>query len=313
MPIMDRFDIMRVFVRVAETGSFTKTADDMRLPRATVSMAVQQLEASLGTRLLHRTTRRVQLTQDGTALLERCRVLLVDVEEIEGLFRQNPTQVAGKLKVDVPSRLGRMLIAPALPDFFARYPNIELELGVTDRTIDLVQEGVDCVIRAGNLEDSSLVSRRLTEFDMVSCVSSDYVARHGMPQSIDDLATHWAVNYLSPTTGRLFPWQYMENGVEHHVEMKSHVTVNNSETYLACCQSGLGMIQVPLCDVIGHFQTGELLEIMPHLRPPPMPLNALYPHRRHLSRRVQAFIEWLEKLVKRMMQDVQNQRAGQQA
>lgn len=304
---MDRFDVMRVFVRVAETGSFTKAADDLQLPRATVSLAVQQFEATIGTRLLHRTTRRVQLTQDGNALLERCRALLADMEEVEGLFRQSPTQVAGKLKVDVPSRLGRMLIAPALPDFFRRYPNIELELGATDRAIDLVREGVDCAIRAGNLQDSSLVARRLTEFEVVNCGSRAYIDAYGRPECIADLATHWAVNYASPTTGRLFPWEYVENGVQKSIAMRSHVTVNNAEMYLACCQSGLGLIQVPEFDKAGYFQSGELIEVMPELRPAPMPVYALYPHRRHLSRRVQAFIDWLGT---RLRESVQNSQAS---
>ena len=299
---MDRFDVMRVFVRVAETGSFTKTADELGLPRATVSIAVQQLESTLGARLLHRTTRRVQLTQDGTALLERCRTLLADMEEVEGLFRRNPHQVAGKLKVDVPSRLGRMVISPALPDFFARYPNIELELGVTDRNIDLVREGVDCAIRAGNLADSSLVSRKLAEMAVANCASKAYIAEHGMPLRIADLEHHWAVNYASPTTGRVLPWEYVENGVEKTLAMRSKVTVNNAEIYLASCLSGMGLIQVPGCDLIEYYQSGELVDVLPHLRPSPMPVYALYPHRRHLSRRVQAFIEWLQGLLKRQQE-----------
>jgi len=296
---MDRLDVMRVFVRVAETGSFTKTADELGLPRATVSIAVQQLEATLGARLLHRTTRRVQLTQDGTSLLERCRTLLADMDEVEGLFRQNPHQVSGKLKVDVPSRLGRLLITPALPEFFEHYPNIELELGVTDRNIDLVREGVDCAIRAGQLVDSSLVSRRLAQMEVANCASKSYIDKYGLPQTIEDLAQHWAVNYASPTTGRLFPWDYVEDGVTKSLMMRSFVTVNNAEIYLASCLSGMGLIQVPACDLVDYFSSGELVDVMPHLRSPPMPICAVYPHRRHLSRRVQAFIDWFQDLLKR--------------
>lgn len=296
---MDRFDVMRVFVRVAETGSFTKTADELGLPRATVSIAVQQLESTLGARLLHRTTRRVQLTQDGTALLERCRTLLADMEEVEGLFRQKPHQVAGKLKVDVPSRMGRLLIAPALPDFFAHYPNIELELGATDRNVDLVREGVDCAIRAGNLGDSSLVSRKLGEMVVANYASKSYIAEHGTPLRIADLEQHWAVNYASPTTGRVLPWEYIENGVEKTLMMRSRVTVNNAEMYFSSCLSGMGLIQAPIHDLTNYFKSGELVDVMPHLRPSPMPIYALYPHRRHLSRRVQAFIDWLQILLKK--------------
>ena len=296
---MDRFEVMNVFLRVAETGSFTRAAEDLRLPRASVSLAVQQLEARLGTRVFHRTTRRVQLTQDGQSLLERCRVLLSDLDEVEGLFQRDRSQIAGKLKVDVSSRMGRMLIAPALPDFFRRYPHIELEFGMTDRLVDLVREGVDCAIRGAlTMEDSSLVSRRIAECAVINCASPGYIAEHGMPESIDDLVHHWAVNYASPTTGRIYPWEYVEEGAVKAAPMKSRVTVNNAEAYMACCQAGLGMIQVPARDVAGMLAGEGLVEVLPAWRAAPMQICALYPHRRHLSRRVQAFIDWVEELIR---------------
>ncbi len=295
---MDRFEVMNVFLRVAETGSFTRAAEDMRLPRASVSLAVQQLEGRLGTRLFHRTTRRVQLTPDGQALLERCRALLSDLDEVEGLFQRDPSQVAGKLKVDVSSRMGRIVIAPALPDFFRRYPHIELEFGMTDRLIDLVREGVDCAIRGAlTMEDSSLVSRRIAELPVVNCASRGYIAQYGMPESVADLADHWIINYASPTTGRIYPWEYIEGGETKTVPMKSRITVNNAEAYMACCQAGLGLIQVPAHDVAGMLAAEALVEVLPAWRPAPMQVCALYPHRRHLSRRVQAFIEWVEALI----------------
>ncbi len=297
---MDRFDVMNVFLRVAETGSFTRAAEDLRLPRASVSLAVQQLEARLGTRLLHRTTRRVQLTPDGQALLERCRLLLSDLDEVEGLFQRDPSQVAGKLKVDVPSRMGRIVIAPALPEFFRRYPNIELEFGMTDRLIDLVREGVDCAIRGAlTMEDSSLVSRRIAEFTVVNCASRSYIEQYGMPESLADLAGHWIINYASPTTGRIYPWEYVEGGETKTVPMKSRITVNNAEAYMACCQAGLGLIQVPARDIAGMLAGVGLVEVLPAWRPAPMQVCALYPHRRHLSRRVQAFIDWVAELLGR--------------
>ncbi len=297
---MDRFDEMNVFLRVAESGSFTRAAEDLRLPRASVSLAVQQLEARLGTRLLHRTTRRVQVTQDGQALLERCRVLLSDLDEVEGLFLRDRSQIAGKLKVDVSSRMGRMVIAPALPDFFRRYPHIELEFGMTDRLIDLVREGVDCAIRGAlTMEDSSLVSRRIAEFTVVNCASRSYIEQYGMPESLADLAGHWIINYASPTTGRIYPWEYVEGGETKTVPMKSRITVNNAEAYMACCQAGLGLIQVPARDIAGMLAGVGLVEVLPAWRPAPMQVCALYPHRRHLSRRVQAFIDWVAELLGR--------------
>ena len=294
---MDRVETMQVFVRVAETGSFTKAADGLGLPRATVSAAIQQLEASLGARLLQRTTRRVHLTQDGSALLERCYQLLSDFEEISGLFRRTPAQASGKLKVDVPSRLARLVIAPALPEFFKLYPDIELELRCTDRSINLIQEGVDCVVRVGQLEDSSLVARPLGQFELVNCASPAYLRRHGVPATPSELARHWAISYLSPTSGRSAPWEYIEDGVLNTVEMRSRVAVNNAETYIACCLAGLGLIQIPAYDVRGHIRAGELQEVMPQARAGAMPVYALYPHRRHLSRRVQVFIDWIENLL----------------
>src|SRR5688572_17287090 len=192
---MDRIDRLQVFLRVAETGSFTRTADGLQLPRGTVSAAVQQLEARLGTRLLHRTTRRVGLTPDGEVLLERARALVADMEDLEQQFQPNRSSVAGRLKVDVPSRIARRLIAPALPRFFSLYPAIELELGSTDRAIDLVQEGVDCALRVGPLASSSLVARPLGHFTLINCASRAYLAKHGTPRSPADLTRHLAVNY----------------------------------------------------------------------------------------------------------------------
>lgn len=299
---MDRFEEMNVFLRVAEAGSFTRAAEDLRLPRASVSLAVQQLEARLGTRLLHRTTRRVQLTQDGQAMLERCRVLLADLDEVEGLFQRDRAQIAGKLKVDVPSRMGRILIAPALPEFFRRYPNIELEFGMTDRLIDLVREGVDCAIRGAlTMDDSSLVSRRIAELPVINCASRSYIEQHGMPETIADLASHWVIDYASLSTGRIYPWEYIEGGVAKTVPMKSRITVSSAEAYMACCQAGLGLIQVPVRDVAGMLAAEGLVEVLPAWRPTPMQVCAVYPHRRHLSRRVQAFIDWVEELMRDAM------------
>jgi DNA-binding transcriptional LysR family regulator len=299
---MDRIEEMNVFLRVAEAGSFTRAAEDLRLPRASVSLAVQQLEARLGTRLLHRTTRRVQLTQDGQAMLERCRVLLADLDEVESLFQRDRAQIAGKLKVDVPSRMGRILIAPALPEFFRRYPNIELEFGMTDRLIDLVREGVDCAIRGAlTMDDSSLVSRRIAELPVINCASRSYIEQHGMPETIADLASHWAIDYVSLSTGRIYPWEYSEDGIAKTVPMKSRITVSSAEAYMACCQAGLGLIQVPVRDVAGMLAAEGLVEVLPAWRPTPMQVCAVYPHRRHLSRRVQAFIDWVEELMRDAM------------
>ncbi len=284
-------------MRVAETGSFTRAADRLGLPRATVSTAVQQLETRLGSRLLHRTTRRVGLTPDGEVMLERARALVADMEDIEQQFLPADGQVSGRLKVDVPSRIARRLIAPALPGFFERHPGIELELGSSDRAVDLVLEGVDCALRVGPLASSSLVARPLGHFTLVNCASPAYLARHGTPRTPADLTRHLAVNYASATSGRAAPWECRENGETASLRMRSQVAANNAETYIACALAGLGLIQIPAYDVREHLAAGELVEVLPDARAEPLPVQLVYPHRRNLSRRMQAFAGWLEALL----------------
>ena len=291
---MDRIDLLQVFVRVAETSSFTRAADRLGLPRASVSTAVQQLETRLGSRLLHRTTRRVGLTPDGEVMLERARALVADMEDMEQQFLPARGQVSGRLKVDVPSRIARRLIAPALPGFFALHPAIELELGSSDRAVDLVLEGIDCALRVGPLANSSLVARPLGHFTLINCASPAYLERHGTPRTPADLPEHVAVNYASPTSGRAAPWEWLRDGETSTLRMRSQVAANNAETYIACALAGLGLIQIPAYDVREHLAAGELVEVLPDARAEPLPVQLVYPHRRNLSRRMQAFVGWLE-------------------
>lgn len=302
---MDRIDTMYVFLRVAETGSFTQAANQLNLPRATVSSAVQRLESTLGTRLLHRTTRSVRLTRDGSALLDRCRGFLAELDDIENLFRDIPARVRGRLKIDVPTRVARIIIVPALPEFFARYPEIELELGATDRPVDILQEDVDCVIRVGNLYSSGMATQLIGHFPLISCASPSYLQRHGVPLTPADLDDHWSVNYAAPGTGKLWPWKYSENGEYRSRALRSRITVNNAETYVACGLAGLGLIQAPAYGLFCHIARGELVEVMPQARAEPMPVYAIHPNRHQLSHRVQAFIEWMkERLSSPLADDV---------
>jgi DNA-binding transcriptional LysR family regulator len=296
---VDRIDQLRVFVQVAEMGSFIKAANAMELPRASVSAAMQKLEADLGTRLLHRTTRRVRLTEDGVRLLERVRPLLANVEEIDTLFLTSSQEVAGRLNVDVPSRIARKLITPALPQLLRRYPRLQLRLGCTDRAIDLVREGVDCVVRVGAVPDSSLVARPLGQVALINCASPDYLRTYGIPSHPDELQHgHQMVGYASPTTGRELPWEYVLDDKEFEVQVASPVVVNNAETYIACCLSGMGLIQIPRFDVQHLIYAGRLVEVMPDHRPASMPVSVLYPHRRQRSRRLTAFMDWFEALMR---------------
>lgn len=296
---MDRIDLFRTFARVVECASFTRAADTLGLPRSSVSAAVIDLEARVGARLLHRTTRKVSPTQDGAAFYERCLRLIADVEETEGLFRQTSAGPTGKLRIDVPGRIGRLIIAPALPEFLRRHPQLDIELRVTDRAVNLVEESVDCVLRVGPLGDSGLIARKIGDLALINVASPGYLADHGTPSGLDELGEHLAVNYASPSTGRVEDWEWIEDGEVRMLPMRARVTVNSAEAYIACCLSGLGLIQIPAYDVKRHLDAGELVEVMPDHRAAPMPMTLLYPHRQHLSHRLQVFADWLEQLLKR--------------
>lgn len=294
---MDRIDQLRIFIRVAHSGGFTSAAVQLALPRPTVSLAIQQLEARLGTRLLSRTTRRVSLTQDGEALLERALALVADSDELEQQFQPDVLALSGRLRVDLPSRIARRQVAPALPAFLQQHPGLEIELGSSDRTIDLVHEGVDCALRVGEVSSGSLVARRLGNFRLINCASPAYLARHGTPRAPEDLGQHLAVNYALPGSGRITAWEWMEDGELQTQIMAGQVAVNNAETYIACCLAGAGLIQIPAYDVSGHLAAGELVEVLHDWPAPPMPVHIVYPHRRHLSRRMQSFSNWLAEII----------------
>lgn len=295
---MDRIDLFRVFARVVECANFTRAADTLGMPRSSVSAAIQELEGRMGTQLLHRTTRRVSPSQDGAVLYERCLRLIADVEETENLFRPTSIGPGGALRVNVPGRIGRLIVAPALPAFLAAYPRIDIALGMTDRAIDLIEERVDCVLRVGKLQDSGMVARPVGDLPLINVASPAYLARYGTPREPGDLADHHVVQYASPSSGRLAPWEWHDGQSTNAVAMQGRVTVDSAEAYIACCLAGLGLIQIPAYDVQQHLQAGTLMEVMPDFRPAPMPMTMLYPHRRHLSRRVQVFADWLDALLK---------------
>jgi len=298
---MDRIDLFRVFARVVECSSFTRAADLLHLPRSSVSAAILDLEGRVGARLLHRTTRRVSPTQDGAAFYERCLRLIADVEEAESLFQEEGAKPSGKLRIDVPGRIGRLVLTPALPAFLDAFPGIDIDLGVTDRAINLVEDSVDCVLRVGPLSDSGLIAKAIGELPLINVASPAYLARHGLPQTPSDLKAHHVVNYASPSTGRIEPWEWVEAGTLHSLRMPGRVTVNSAESYIACCHAGLGLIQIPAYDVQRHLKNGELIEVLPAYRAKPMAMTLLYPHRKYLSRRVKVFADWLESLLKQLI------------
>jgi LysR family transcriptional regulator for bpeEF and oprC len=290
---MDRLQAMQVFTRVVDTNSFTRAAETLDLPRASVTTIIQNLEAFLGTRLMHRTTRRLSLTPDGAAYYERCVRILADVEETEASFQSGNKKPHGKLRIDMPGSIGRLLVIPSLCEFHTRYPDIDLQLGLSDRPVDLLQEGVDCVVRVGALQDSSLVARRIGLFEGVTCASPNYIERAGMPASLEDLDNHKAVNYFSSRTGRTLDWAFLVEGKEVEVKMKSIVSVNDADAYVTCGLEGFGLIQPALFMVLPHLRAGQLVEVLPELKPLPMPISVVYPHSRHLSPKVRVFVDWI--------------------
>ncbi|MFT8808289.1 LysR substrate-binding domain-containing protein [Gluconobacter sp.] len=294
---MDRIDLLRIFIRVAESGSFTHAADTLQMPRSTVSTAVQELENRLGTRLLSRTTRSVRPTEDGRRFHQNALRLLADFEEAENQFRLHSTETRGHVKVNLPGRIGRLIVAPALPAFLDRYPGLDIELGMTDRSVNLAEDGTDCVLRVGPLRDSSLIGRKLGMLPVFNVASPAYLARYGTPRTPEDLPDHQAVLYASPSTGRIEEWEWEKDGREESMPLRGRVTVNSAEGAVACCLAGLGLAQLPAYDVLPHIHRGELVDVLPQWRPGPLPMTLLYPHRKHLSRRLEVFTEWLAGLL----------------
>ena len=296
---MSPLDAMQIFVRVAEMASFTRAADSLGVPKASVSLAVQQLESRVGARLLQRTTRRVQLTPDGQAFLARCQDLLADMDELDQMFRDDETGVHGRLRVDLPLAVARDLVMPRLPDFLAQHPGVALELGSTDRRVDLVGEGFDCVLRVGPLADSSLVARHLGYFRQANCASPAYLARHGVPASPEVLAGHRIVHYSSTLGDKPAGFEYIDpvSGVLRVQRLPASLVVNNSDAYRAACLAGLGIIQAPVHNMQPLLESGELVEILPEYRAPALPVTLLYGNRRHLAKRVRLFMNWLAEVL----------------
>lgn len=290
---MKTIEGLQIFVRVAELSSFTQAAEQLALPKARVSTAVQQLEGELGTRLLHRTTRKVQLTQDGQAFYERCKDLLADMDELQAMFQQGVQSLRGRLRVDMPTLIARDQIIPRLPEFLSAHPQLSLELSSTDRRVDLVREGFDCVLRVGTLVDSGLVARPLGRLRQINCASPAYLKQHGTPKTLDDLAKHRLIHYVPTLGAKPDGWEYEHEGRTRNIAMAGALTVNGTEAYQAACLAGLGLIQAPAAGLAGLITRGLVVEVMPRFRPPSLPVSFLYANRRNLPQRVQVFMAWV--------------------
>ena len=289
---MDRFQEMRIFTRIVERRSFTQAAEDLQLPRATVTNAIKRLEMRLATRLLARTTRVVAPTLDGQAYYERCVRLLADLAEMESVFSR--TEPAGLLRVNLQPSLAKHVLAPRLPEFLARYPGIVLQIGEGDRLVDLVREGIDCVLRAGNLQDSSMVAQGVAQLPQVTCASRAYLDRHGRPATLEDLAGHHAVHFISSATGRPYPLEFTMGADLRQVLLPASVSVSGADMYAATAIAGLGIVQVPRYRIEEELRSGRLETILPALPPPALPVSVLYPHSRQLSPRVRVFVDWIK-------------------
>lgn len=288
---MDRLDRMRLFARVVERGSFSAAASDLGLGRSTATEAIKQLEADLGARLLERTTRHVRPTLDGGVYYERCLAILADVDEADNALRDG--QPRGLLRIDAHPLLTRTFLLPELPAFLARHPGLDLHIGQGDRLVDLVREGYDCVIRAGGLANSGMIMRRLTTISEITCASPDYIDRHGMPASPNDLAGHLCVGFVSSRTGEVMPLEFLEDGRIRNIALPSRVTVNNSDTMTDLARLGFGLIQAPRYRLRPDIAAGRLVEVLPDYPPSPTPLSALYPQNRHPTARLKVFLDWV--------------------
>lgn len=293
---MDRFDTMLAFTRVVELNSFTKASASLNIPKTTLSAQVHALEKRLRVKLLHRTTRHISVTPDGAAYYERVVRLLSELEETEAVVTRLTRSPRGRLRVDIPGSLGRRVVVPALGDFLKRYPEIELEVGCTDRQVDLLQEGVDCVIRGGFTADESLVARRLGSTKLVTCAAPAYLREFGIPQTPADLERHNVILYASPRSGKAYAFEYLQNGERVAVFGQRVMTINDSDACVEAALAGIGLVQLPAFITSEYVAAGRLTPVLEGVLSETVPLCIMYPQNRHLSTKVRAFVEWAGEL-----------------
>lgn len=293
---MDLADL-RAFARVAELGSFSRAAEQLGLPRGRASDAVRRLEQRWGVRLFQRTTRRVRLTAEGELALARAQPLLAEADGLQSLFQPAGRGLSGRLRVDAPHALARTVLIPRLGEFLAQHPQIDLALSTSDRLVDLVDEGFDLVLRVGPLADSGLVARPLGQLPMRNAASPAYLRRHGLPREPADLDRHRLVHYGHALRAADAAFEWEERGRVHARPMAAALSVNGTAAYEAACLAGLGLVQAPSIGLAPHFATGDLVELLPAHRAPPLPVHLLQPHRRQVPARVKAFADWLAPLI----------------
>jgi LysR family transcriptional regulator for bpeEF and oprC len=288
---------MHVFVRIVEVQSFRKAAETLSLPPSTITRLIKELEAHLGIQLLQRTTRRLNLTADGRQYYEHCRHILAEMDTFEATIKNTGT-AKGKLNVDITPSFARLYILPNIDDFQAKYPDIDLTITSSDRTIDLIQEGVDCVIRSGIPQDSaSLVAVQVASFDWVVCGSPTYLEKYGEPQSINDLQHHSAVGYLMSRTGRTMEWDFLVKGQMQSLRLPERIVVNDTDAYVICGLRGIGLIRAASYIVLPHIHSGGLKQVLSGYNGPSVPLCVMYSQSRYLSQTVRAFVDWAKSII----------------
>jgi LysR family transcriptional regulator for bpeEF and oprC len=291
---MDRLKAMQTFVRIVEANSFTKAAETLDLPRAALTATMKNLEAFLGVQLLQRTTRRLSLTPDGADYFQKCLDILQAVAAAEDTFRgQAASRPRGRLRVELPGAVGRLLVMPHIAGFCRECPDIDLVVSLTERLADVTQEGLDCTLRVGELQDSALVARRLGSMRFLTCAAPDYLARHGVPQTPDDLRAHRGIMHFSGRTGRPFDWDYMVDGRAVIADIRGAIAVTDPEAYIICALQGMGLIQAARYQVRDHLASGALVEVLGATLPAPMPISLVYPQGRMASPRLRVFADWL--------------------
>lgn len=294
---MDKLEAMALFVRVVETGGISRAAASLRIAKATATTLIQKLEASLGVKLLNRTTRRVSVTADGAAYYTRAVAILAEVREAEEALTQRSAAPHGRVRVDAPTLIARSVIVPALAHFFARYPDIELALACNERHFDLIAEGIDCALWIGDVADPSLVSRRVGFLYFATCAAPSYIAAHGLPTHPRELARHRCINRFAPGTGETAEWIFSKDLERVHAVFPSHLALEDENSYVSAAEAGLGLAQMPAFVVKEAMERGALELVLADWLPEPSPLHVVYPHSRHLSRRVRVFVDWLVALI----------------
>jgi DNA-binding transcriptional LysR family regulator len=295
---MDQLSAMRAFIRVVETGNFTRAADALRMPKATVTNLIQGLEAHLQTQLLNRTTRRVVVTTDGALYFERATRIVSEVDELDGSLSNSTSSASGRLRVEMAGVFADWIVIPALCDFYKKFPDIRIDLGVGDRTVDYLAENVDCALRGGPPGDQSLIARRVSEVGLITCASPIYIEKFGMPDSPKALETaHYCVNYFRAQANRTMPFEFRKDGEIVEVTGRYILSVNDVRSYIAAALAGLGIAQLPRFMVPEELAKGQLVPVLSDWNAEPIPLYILYPSNRHLSNKVRVFVDWLVKLL----------------